>query len=230
MDRESRGYGRILATPKIGWEGTDVIGPLAEVFDAPIVLMTDVTGALKAEALWGAARHFDDVVYLTIGTGIGAGILSGGRVLAGTGYPEIGHLPVRRHPSDRFDGVCRFHGDCVEGLASGPAIGARWGAGLPDLGGDELRQAMELEEFYTGQIISALHYTLGTRRFIVGGGVANWTGLRSGIASAAAELVGGGTDPHKDGDLLSVVAPELGGLAGVTGALAAAGELVNRDR
>ena len=228
LDENSPRYGRLLTTPKAGWSGADIIGPFSRRFGAPIALMTDVTGALHAESSHGAARDQRDVAYVTVGTGIGAGLLVDGQVVSGTGYPEVGHVPVRRHPHDDFAGVCRLHKDCLEGLASGPAIESRWGADLPRLAGDTLQAAVNLEAFYVGQLLGTLFYTLGIRVFVVGGGVANWPGLRDKIKASANTAIVGAEGLSVDTMPLAVLPPRLGGLAGVSGALSAAAALVTR--
>jgi fructokinase len=119
-------YGQVLSTPKPGWSGADILTPLRAAFAIPVTLDTDVTAAALAEWRWGAARGCDPAVYLTVGTGIDGGAIVGGRPLHGLLHPEMGHVPVRRHPQDpaAFSGICRFHIDCLEGMASGPAIAA----------------------------------------------------------------------------------------------------------
>ena len=124
-------FGRILATPKLQWSHTDLVGPLQQRFACPVAIDTDVNGAALAEAQLGAGRGCDTLVYVTVGTGIGGGICTQGRTHKGRLHPELGHLRVLRHPNDRdFAGSCPFHGDCLEGLASDPAILARYGAAL----------------------------------------------------------------------------------------------------
>ncbi|MGL5018224.1 MAG: ROK family protein, partial [Luteolibacter sp.] len=132
--RHRENYGKVLATPKPGWSGFSLVGCLTDAFpNAGIVLDTDVNAAALAEARIGAGAGLDDVAYITIGTGIGGGILSGGRLVHGALHPEFGHLKVPRMLGDDFPGICPFHGNCLEGLASGPAIAARWGAPAHEL-------------------------------------------------------------------------------------------------
>ena len=134
VDPKRENYGRILETTKAGWSGFSLTGCLAAAFPtARIVLDTDVNAAALAEARIGAGKGLDDVAYITIGTGIGGGILSGGRLVHGALHPEFGHLKVPRFPGDDFAGVCPFHVDCLEGLASGPSIAVRWGAPAHEL-------------------------------------------------------------------------------------------------
>ena len=126
---DSPTFGWVTKTPKPGWTDTDVVGPLRAAFDVPIGFDTDVNGAALGEHLWGAAQDVDTFVYLTIGTGIGGGIIVNGRILHGLIHPEVGHMRLPHDPAlDPFPGRCPFHGDCLEGLAAGPAIGERWKA------------------------------------------------------------------------------------------------------
>ena len=120
-------YGFITTTPKPGWSGTDVLGSFAAAFDMPVAFDTDVNAAALAEGRWGAARGLASFVYLTLGTGIGGGAVVEGQLLHGFGHPEMGHIAVPRRPGDTYEGICPFHGDCFEGMASGPAIEARFG-------------------------------------------------------------------------------------------------------
>ena len=127
LRRSHPDYGRITTTPKPGWSGTDLIRPFAEQLGVPIVIDTDVNGAALAEVRWGAASGLRNAVYVTVGTGVGGGAVVDGTPVTGLVHPEMGHVSISRLPGDDFAGVCPFHGDCFEGLASGPAIEARWG-------------------------------------------------------------------------------------------------------
>jgi len=130
----SAGFGRMMSTPKVGWSGVDVLAPLQSAFQAPIALDTDVGAAALAELRLGAARDLASVAYVTVGTGIGGAVAPNSSAASRLMHAEMGHIPVRRDPRDRdFPGVCPFHGDCLEGLASGPAIRARWGYNLDAL-------------------------------------------------------------------------------------------------
>ena len=222
----SPSYGRILSTPKLGWSNVDIVGSLTERFDAPVALVTDVTGAVIGEHSWGAARGHDDVAYLTVGTGIGVGAIVNGRIHAGTGYPEVAHVLVRRHPADTFAGVCRFHKDCVEGLASGPAIHARWGTDASSLAPDARALALEMEAFYLGQLLATIYYTLGSRLIVFGGGVSKSPGLPKLVADNAHALIGPDYLAESGEGPLIVVSPALGDLSGVTGALTLAQSLL----
>ncbi|HEU5163645.1 MAG TPA: ROK family protein, partial [Thermoanaerobaculia bacterium] len=151
IDPDSPNYGRLMRTPKPGWVDIDLVAPLREAFGAPVRIDTDVNGACLAEALFGAGAGARSVVYFTVGTGIGGGAIVDGEPLRGLSHPEMGHIPVPRHPDDRgFEGVCPFHGDCLEGMASGPAMRARWGVAAEDL--PDGHEGWEREAFYLAHL------------------------------------------------------------------------------
>jgi fructokinase len=220
LDQSSARYGFIGRTPKAGWSGTDMAGSLAREFRCPIGFSTDVNAAALAEHRWGAARDVDNMVYLTIGTGIGGGVIVDGVPLHGLMHPEVGHIHPRRHPLDSgFEGVCPFHGDCLEGLASGPAIVARSGAMLQQL--DANHPQWQIEADYLGQLCAQLVLTVSPRRIVMGGGVMSQERLLPLIRPRLLHWLGGYIDR---GEILTdcdryVVAPELGDTAGVLGAL-----------
>ena len=166
----SEGYGRILATPKPGWSGADLVGFFRQRLALPIAFDTDVNGAVLAESLWGAGKGLRNLVYFTIGTGIGAGIIAEGNLVHGFLHPEMGHILLARDPEqDPFPGICPFHGACFEGLASGPAIEKRWG-----FKGDQLppeHQAWDLEAEYIAKALVSVTCALAPERIILGGGV-----------------------------------------------------------
>src|SRR5690606_22196891 len=134
LNRNSPNYGNVTTTPKPGWSNFDFLGTMKKAYDVPYGWDTDVNAAAYGEATWGAARGLDSCVYYTIGTGIGSGAYIEGRLIHGLVHPESGHIVVQRHKEDAFPGICPYHGDCLEGMASGPAIEARWnerGQNLP---------------------------------------------------------------------------------------------------
>ena len=209
-------YGKILSTPKVGWTGFSISELFATSFPAAkIVLDTDVNAATLAEAKTGAAAGLDDVAYITIGTGIGAGILSGGRLIHGALHPEFGHLKVPRMPGDQLPGVCPFHHDCLEGLASGPAIAARWGIPAHQLPAEH--PAWDMEAWYLAHGILALLAIAPPSRVIVGGGVSQSKSLHPKIAQSLREI-SAGYFAFSDADGF-IVAPALGQEAGIRGAL-----------
>lgn len=223
-------YGFITNTPKPGWSRTDMIGPFMAAFGVPVGFDMDVNAAALAEGRWGAARGVGSFVYLTVGTGIGGGAVVDGRLLRGLGHPEMGHVVVPRKPGDTFDGVCPFHGDCLEGMASGPAVAARFGRRAEELDGTDREAAVGLVAWYLAAGVSSHVYALAPDRVVVGGGLGSMPGL---VAATHRELVvrlGGypGLPEHADPGF--VVPAGLGGMAGPLGTLilaerAAAGEV-----
>jgi fructokinase len=213
-DRRAQDWGFITATTKAGWSHTDVAPALARALGVPVGFDTDVNGAALAEARWGATRGCRVSVYVTVGTGIGGGTVIDGAPFPATGHPEMGHLRLPRHPDDTaFKGVCPFHGDCLEGLASGPAIMARWGASLSTLSPDHPAHA--IIAWYLGQFAVTIQALLAPERIVLGGGVLKARGLLDRICEAAASANRG----YFAGDIRNVlVAPGLGEASGLLGA------------
>ncbi len=185
-------YGRILATPKPGWEGTDMIARTRAFLDVPIDLDTDVNAAALAElaAIGAGLQH---LAYVTVGTGIGVGLVNEGRTVHGIGHPEAGHIPVRRHPAHGdFAGLCPFHGDCLEGLAAGPAVAAAWNVTPSHIPDDH--PFWEVETSYLAQLCASLFLTTGPERIVLGGGVMKQERLLPLIRAHTRELLGGYVD------------------------------------
>ncbi|MEQ6897989.1 ROK family protein [Microbacterium sp. KR10-403] len=223
VDPASPRYGYVTSTPKPGWSQTDLLGPLRAGREAPTALTTDVNAAAIAEHHARGAAAPANLAYLTVGTGIGSGVLVDGHVVGGTGFPEVAHLRVVRHPDDDFAGVCPFHGDCLEGLASGPAIARRWGSDASHLPGARRAAAVDIEAFYLAQVAETLRYLVGTDLLVLGGGVAKTPGL---LAAVTARIGGDGAAAGSGRASLRVEKAVLGDHAGVTGALLlAAGRL-----
>ncbi len=219
LERQSARYGCIGNTPKVGWSNTDVAGMLAREFSCPVGFDTDVNAAALAEHRWGAARDCGNLVYLTVGTGIGGGVLIEGAPVHGLMHPEIGHIRPRRHELDsNFTGVCPFHGDCLEGLASGPAIVARTGRELQHL--DAAHVQWEIEADYLGQLCAQLVLTVSPQRIILGGG-AMAQRLFPLVRRRALHWLGGYIDRREILEDIEryIVPPALGNRAGVLGAL-----------
>jgi fructokinase len=209
-------YGMILATPKPGWEGFSLTNSLADAFpDARLILDTDVNAAALAEARIGAVAGLDDVAYITIGTGIGAGILSGGHLIHGALHPEFGHLKVPRMPGDDFPGVCPFHADCLEGLASGPSIAARWGKPASELPADH--PAWDTQAWYLAHGILSLMAVVSPSKVIVGGGVSQAERLHDKINTRLREIAAGYYPQAMEENY--TLPPALGQEAGIRGAL-----------
>jgi fructokinase len=229
LNPESWTYGYITSTPKAGWRNTDVAGAFRKTLNVPVGFDTDVNGAALGEARWGAARGLSDFLYLTVGTGIGGGAMVGGRVLHGLTHPEMGHIRV---PHDRiadpFEGICPYHQDCLEGLASGPAMEARWGKPAQELPTDH--PAFPLEARYLALGLATWVCTLSPQRIILGGGVMQQTRLFALIRAELLQLLNGYIDAREITDCADqyVVAPGLGAHSGVLGALALAEEAAAR--
>lgn len=235
LNPASSTYGFITSTPKSGWRNTDLLGALRAVFPAvPLGFDTDVNGAALGEYTWGSARGLEDFVYITIGTGIGAGGMVGGKLLHGLVHPEMGHMRLAREAGDDFAGVCRYHGACWEGLCSGPAMEARWGMPAHRLPGDH--PAWRLEMKYVAQAIASLVCVLSPRRVIVGGSVrkggrlgeaAFFEGVRHSVRTS---LNGYVVTPELEGNIDAyIVPPELGDDAGVCGAIALGLRVLKND-
>jgi len=168
-------YGSMLETPKRGWSHIPLRTTLEHALEVPVHIETDVNGAALAEQRWGRGQGADPLVYVTVGTGIGVGVVIAGRPLHGLLHPELGHLRVPRAAGDAFAGLCPYHGDCLEGLASAPAIQARTGAS-PDALSDA-DAVWDLEAHYLGSLMHTLVLAYAPRRIVLGGGVAKRTCL-----------------------------------------------------
>lgn len=212
-------YGYILQTPKPHWSNTDLRSALMQRFSCPVMVDTDVNAAARAEALQGAGRGCETVVYVTVGTGIGGGIWTSGHSLQGRLHPEMGHIRVPLHIDDGdFTGVCPFHGDCLEGLASGPAILARHQATLATLPAGH--PAFAREAYYLGQLATTIILLLSPQRLIFGGGVMQQSALLPLIRQTVKQTLAGyaGIDQGDDSLAELIVAPALGERAGIGGA------------
>ena len=211
-------YGRITTTPKPGWAGTDIVGPFAAL-GIPVAIDTDTNVAALAEGRWGAAADVRSFVYLTLGTGIGGGAVVDGRILRGLVHPEMGHVPLPRRPGDTFAGICPFHGDCLEGMASGPALAARFGQRAETFDDATRDAAVEVVAYYLGAALRGIVYTLAPERIVLGGGLTQLPGLVVRVRRALARNVA--NDPalpeHQDPGF--VVPAKLGQSAGSVGAL-----------
>jgi fructokinase len=229
---DSPSYGRITTTPKPGWQNVDIVWRVKAALGVPIAFDTDVNAAAVGEHRWGAAQGLDSFVYLTVGTGIGGGGFVAGRPLHGLVHPEMGHARI---PHDRerdpFGGTCPFHGDCLEGLASGPALAARWGQRGETLGADH--PAWKLEAHYLALGLMNLIAILSPQRIILGGGLMRRAGLFPLVRSEVQVLLNGYIRAAEILERIDgfIVPPGLGEEAGVLGAIAlalAGGELHDR--
>lgn len=230
LDRSSPLYGHVTTTPKPGWSGYDVLGAMKKEFGVPIGWDTDVNAAAFGEARWGAAKGLDSCVYFTIGTGIGAGVYAEGRLVHGLVHPEAGHIPVKRHPEDRFEGICPYHGDCLEGMASGPAIEKRWQAKGADLPADH--PAWELEAHYLAQAVTTAILMLSPKKVILGGGVMHQQQLFPLVRAKVQHMLNGYVQSDQVLKHIDqyIVPPGLGDEAGLRGALALGLEAFRESR
>lgn len=226
---DSPTFGRLLATPKPHWSGASILDPVRRAFDIPVAIASDVEGAALAEGLIGAAQGTDPFVYITIGTGVGAGVISGGQPQRGLIHPEIGHIGVPRLPGDTFPGVCPFHGDCLEGMASGPAMAGRWGRPAEELTGALREKAMALEAGYLAAGLRTIIFSFAPERVVIGGGVGLTPGLVPRLRNALESGLGGypGLEHFTQPGFLRTA--KLGGLAGPGGSLALAGRAVAEE-
>jgi len=222
-DPTSATYGMITTTPKPGWRNVDIRARIASALGVPVAFDTDVNAAALGEYRWGAAQGLDTFVYLTVGTGIGGGAMVEGRLLHGLLHPEMGHVRIPHDLGrDSFGGTCPFHGDCLEGLASGPAIEARWGKPGEQL--PENHPAWQLEAHYLALGLMAIVCILSPQRLILGGGVMKRSFLFPMIRSELQDLLNGYIQAPAITERVdaTVVPPALGDRAGVLGAIALA--------
>ncbi len=222
LNKSSKTYGYITKTPKVGWNNTGIVGVLKKSFNIPIAFDTDVNGAALGELMWGGAKGLKSSLYITVGTGIGAGAVVDGEMVHGLLHPEMGHIYVRRHPEDNYSGKCIYHGDCLEGLAAGPAIEARW-----NIKGSELpvdHKAWDMEAYYLAQALVNFILILSPEKIILGGGVMKQSQLFPKIRKNVLELL---SDYVQKDEILKdidnyIIYPALGDNAGLCGALALA--------
>jgi len=222
-DPESPTYGYVTTTPKPGWANTDFAGAVQRALRVPVGFDTDVNVAALGEGRWGAGRGLETFVYLTIGTGIGGGALVRGEMLHGLSHPEMGHVHVPHNVvEDPFPGICLSHGDCLEGLACGPAIERRWGMPAEDLPEDH--PAWDLEAMYLAYGLLAYVAILSPQRIIMGGGVMSQEHLFPRIRRWFQELQNDYIRSPMFSERIDeyIVPPQLGNRAGVLGAIALA--------
>jgi fructokinase len=220
LNRTSPTYGYLTTTPKTAWRNFDLVGALTKALAVPIAFETDVNAAALAEAEWGASQDVTNSVYITVGTGIGGGVVVNGEVVHGLLHPEIGHVPVVHNlEKDPFAGVCPYHGDCLEGLASGPALSKRWGCPAESL--PATHPAWELEAGYLAVAISTLIYTVSPQRIIFGGGVMRQEALFPMIRRKVVQLLNGYIAKPELNEKIDryIVPPQLGSYSGVLGAI-----------
>ncbi|MCD7035599.1 ROK family protein [Metabacillus sp. GX 13764] len=227
VDTGSPSYGSVTSTPKIPWRNFQLAGALKEKFDVPVGFTTDVNAAALGEAVYGAAKGLDSCLYLTVGTGIGGGAIVKGEVLQGLSHPEMGHILVRKHPEDTYRGKCPYHGDCLEGLAAGPAIEERWGKKGIELA--DRPEVWEMEGFYLAQALMQYALILSPKKIILGGGVMKQTHLFPIIHKHFKALMKEYVVLPEYLDSINeyIVPPGLGDKAGIIGSLLLAEKALN---
>jgi fructokinase len=216
-------YGHITSTPKSGWTDVNLLGIFRQAFAVPIGFDTDVNVAALGEAKWGAGQGMDMVIYLTIGTGIGGGGVLNGEMMHGLIHPEMGHIRLPRvSNTDEFEGICPYHGDCLQGLASGPAIEARWGKSAAELPPDH--PAWKIEARYLALGVSNFIFVLSPHRIIMGGGVMHQKQLFPLIRVEVKRLLNGYIQSPMILERIDeyIVPPGLGDRSGILGAIALA--------
>ncbi|WP_058306007.1 ROK family protein [Gracilibacillus massiliensis] len=220
INENSESYGMLQKTPKLDWAYFPLARVLKEELGIPVMVDTDVNVAAMSEAKWGNATDVSTCLYITVGTGIGAGAYFHGKTLKGLSHPEMGHIKVRRHAEDTFEGCCPIHGDCLEGMASGPAIEKRWGMKGHDLAEDQ--NVWEMQAFYLAQALTNYIYILSPERIILGGGVMKQKQLFPLIRRNVLEMLNGYVSSpfltEKEIDNY-IVPPGLTDEAGIKGAL-----------
>lgn len=222
LDPSSDTYGSITVTPKPYWSNTPVLVRIREELGVPAAIDVDVGGAALGEWRWGAAQGLSNFIYITVGTGFGAGVLIDGAVHHGMGHPEMGHITLERVPGDDYDGYCPFHGACLEGMAAGPAIEARWGKPGADLA--DRPEVWDLEATYLAQALRTFTYVVAPQRILLGGGVMQQEGLIELVRGKLVEQLNGYVTTEALRSSLDeyVVAPAFGQDAGLVGAIALA--------
>lgn len=215
VNKKSATYGYVTTTPKVAWTNFDFLGAVKKRYEIPVGWTTDVNAAALGELKKGAAIGLDSCVYLTVGTGIGGGAVVNGKLLSGYGHPEMGHMLVRLHPDESYGGFCPYHGNCLEGIAAGPAIEGRYG-----VKGHELADKIEvwqMEAYYLAQALMNYTLILSPERIVLGGGVMKQNQLYTLVREEFKKLMAGyvAVPPLEE----YIVAPGLGDNAGVTGCL-----------
>jgi fructokinase len=231
LDPQSPTYGYITTTPKPEWNQVDLLGIIRRSLRLPVVFDTDVNAAAFGEQYWSPEnRSVDPFLYVTVGTGIGVGVLANGRPIHGLIHTEAGHIAIpHRWESDPFPGVCPYHGDCLEGLASGLSMARRWGLPAETLPHDH--PGWDLEADYIALALVNLIYAYSPRRIILGGGVARHPGLHEKVRDRVRQVLNGYIHSPMVKERISeyIIPPTLGNRSGVLGAIAMAIDLVRRE-
>jgi Transcriptional regulator/sugar kinase len=218
LDPNSPTYGHVTSTPKLAWANHDIVGRLNNALSIPIGFDTDVNASVLGEATWGCMKGLSSGIYITIGTGVGVGVYINGELLHGMLHPEAGHILLSKHPMDSFKGVCPYHSNCLEGLASGPSIEMRWNKKAYDLV-DQL-EVWDLEAYYIAQGIVNYILTLSPHKIVLGGGVMHQEQLFPLIRKNVAALLNGYIKTPQIENLEEYIVPaSLNGNQGIMGCI-----------
>lgn len=218
LNRNSETYGCITTTPKLAWKNYNIVKAFQDALSVPVGFDTDVNGSALGEATWGITKGLQNSMYITIGTGVGTGIITNGGLLHGMLHPEGGHLLLSRHPKDSFEGTCPYHKNCLEGLAAGPAIEARWGEKGTQLA--DRKEVWELEAYYIAQALVDYIMVISPQRIVIGGGVMHQEHLMPLIREEVKRQLAGYIDTKELSDIDQyIVLPSLNDNQGIMGAL-----------
>ena len=219
LHKDSPTYGYITTTPKPGWSFFDFAGAFREALGVPVGFDLDVNAAVLGEVTWGAAKDASVAIYITIGTGVGVGVSIDGKLLHGLIHPEAGHIILTRHPEDPYKGHCPFHGNCLEGMAAGPAVEERWGKKGVEL--QDNPKVWEIESYYIAQAITNYIFCYSPEKVILWGGVMHQEQMFPLIRQQVKEMIAGYLNTPLVGDKIDeyIVAPGLGDEPGIKGAL-----------
>jgi fructokinase len=218
LNRNSETYGYITSTPKLAWASFDLVGSLKAELQIPIGFDTDVNASVLGEATWGCLKGLSSGIYITVGTGIGIGIYVNKELLHGMLHPEGGHILLNKHPMDSFQGVCPYHPNCFESLASGPSIENRWNKKAYEL--KERNEVWELEAYYIAQGLVSFILTLSPHKIVLGGGVMKQEQLFPLIRKQVSELLNGYIKTTRIKDLDNYIVPaSLDGDQGIMGCI-----------
>ncbi|ABX41952.1 ROK family protein [Lachnoclostridium phytofermentans] len=224
LNRASAQYGYITSTPKLSWRNFDILGNLKRELNVPIGFDTDVNASALGEATYGITKGLDVSIYITIGTGVGVGVFINGQLLHGMLHPEAGHILLERHKEDTFGGSCPYHQNCFEGLASGPAIGKRYGKSANEL--SDCDEVWKLEAYYIAQALYNYTCMFSPNKIVLGGGVMHQKQLYPLIREEFKKIMNGYIDTKEVRDLENfIIAPSLNDNQGILGCL----ELANRE-
>lgn len=217
-DKQSETYGYITSTPKLAWANYNIVGAFETALGIPVGFDTDVNGSVLGEATFGQAKGKSSVIYVTIGTGVGVGVYIEGKLLHGMLHPEAGHVMVRRREGDTYEGKCPYHKACLEGMAAGPAVEARWGDKAIHL--KDRKEVWDLEAYYIAQALTGYILTLSPEMIILGGGIMHQEQLFPMIRSYVTEMLNGYIQTSEVKDMEHYIVPaSLNDDQGIMGAL-----------